>query len=235
MSQSLKIHKCELIDRPNRFLGRVKLYGETTEVFIPNPGRMYELMIPGKEVYIREASHSKRKTAYDMIGMDHEGVLISIDSFLPNRFVKELLHSKVFEQFNAYDRIFPEPCLFDGRLDFRIESDTSVAYLEVKSCTLVENGHARFPDAPTSRGARHLRELARAKKEDLAERAAVIFVIQRPDAEVFSPNDDTDPDFGNALRESHIAGVEIYALSCRVVDWNLELIGHIPVDLNSPS
>ncbi len=231
MQDSLKIHVCKLIDRPNRFLGRVNLRGDTTEVFIPNPGRMHELMIPGRDIYIREAEGENRKTRYDMIGMKHDGVLVSIDSLLPNRFMKVLLESRQFEGFEEYGSVFPEPRVYEGRFDFRLEREEGTAFIEVKSCTLVEEGHARFPDAPTSRGARHVRSLARAKNEGLAERVAVVFVIQRPDAVVFSPNDTTDPEFGESLREANSNGVEIYALSCKVENWNLRLIGRIPVDL----
>jgi sugar fermentation stimulation protein A len=226
------IHSCEFFERPNRFLGRVILDGELTDVFIPNPGRMYELMVPGREVIIRRAYGSHRKTAFDMIAVEYNGVLVSIDSLLPNRFMKHLLTSREMDEFKAYRRVIPEPRIYEGRFDFRLERDSGTAFIEVKSCTLVENGHARFPDAPTIRGARHVRSLARALSEAVAERAAVVFVIQRPDATLFSPNDPTDLDFANALREARSDGVEVYALSCRLVDYELMLEKKVPVDLD---
>ncbi len=226
------IHSCEFVERPNRFLGRVILDGELTDVFIPNPGRMYELIVPGREVIIRRAYGPHRKTAFDMIAVEYNGMLVSIDSLLPNRFMKRLLTNRGMDEFKVYRRVIPEPRLYEGRLDFKLEGDGETAFIEVKSCTLVENGHARFPDAPTIRGARHVRSLARALSEDVAERTAVVFVIQRPDALLFSPNDPTDPEFGNALREAVSAGVEVYALSCRLVDYELKLEGRVPIDLD---
>ncbi|MHA2042041.1 MAG: DNA/RNA nuclease SfsA, partial [Candidatus Thorarchaeota archaeon] len=176
-----------LINRPNRFLGRVEVEGKVVEVFIPNPGRMYELMIPGKQVFLRRKSGAHRKTNYDMIGVWHDDVLISIDSNLPNRFMKERLLNRELEWFLPYDVVTPEPRIYDGRFDFRLDGSKGTTFIEVKSCTLVEDGHALFPDAPTLRGARHLRNLARSLQEGIAKRAAVAFIIQRPDATLFSP------------------------------------------------
>jgi sugar fermentation stimulation protein A len=227
-----EIYSCKFVERPNRFLGRVLLDGKSIEVFIPNPGRMYELLVPGRRVFIRRAYGSHRKTAFDMVAVEYNGLLVSIDSLLANRFVKHLLTNRRMEEFIEYNRVIPEPRLYEGRFDFKLERDDGTAFIEVKSCTLVEDGHARFPDAPTTRGARHMRSLARALTETLAERAAVVFIIQRPDALLFSPNDPTDPDFGNALREAVAAGVEAYALGCRLVDYNLKLEKRIPVDLD---
>ncbi|MHA2068181.1 MAG: DNA/RNA nuclease SfsA, partial [Candidatus Thorarchaeota archaeon] len=104
-----EVSEALLIDRPNRFLGRVELDGKTIEVFIPNPGRMYELMIPGKQVFIRRKSGPNRKTQYDMIGVWHKDVLISIDTNLPNRFMKESLLHRELEWFLPYDAVTPEP------------------------------------------------------------------------------------------------------------------------------
>jgi sugar fermentation stimulation protein A len=221
-----------LIDRPNRFLGRVHLDGKVEEVFIPNPGRMYELMIPGKEVFLREKRGSHRKTDYDMIGLEYKGVLVSIDSNLPNRFIKRLLISRELSFFKDYDTVIPEPRAFEGRFDFKLTGSKGDSFIEVKSCTLVEGERAIFPDAPTTRGARHLRHLAEAVREEHVKRAAVIFVIQRSDAKVFSPNDETDSNFGDALRFAHSNGVEIYPLSTRVVNWDLELVERLPYELD---
>lgn len=233
LSDSSRIYKGIFIERPNRFLGRVDLNDHVVDVFIPNPGRMHELLIPRREVYIREAFHEGRKTNYNMIGMVHDDVVVSIDSTLPNRFMKKLLESQRFDPFAQYTKVLAEPRVYEGRFDFKLENDLSGAYLEVKSCTLVEDGRALFPDAPTSRGARHLRGLMQALRDELVDRAAVTFVIQRPDAVAFSPNDSTDPEFSRTLREAESNDVEIYALSCRVMNWDLELIGEIPIELES--
>lgn len=232
MNEIHGIRKAVLIDRPNRFLGRVHLDGRVIEVFIPNPGRMYELMVPGNEVFLRENSGPHRKTDYDMIGLEYNGVLVSIDSNLPNRFIKRLLLSHELSFFKDYDTVTPEPHAYGGRFDFKLTGANKSSFIEVKSCTLIEEGRAIFPDAPTTRGARHLRHLAVALNEGHVNRAAVIFVIQRPDADVFSPNDNTDPKFGDALRFAHANGVEIYPLVTQVVNWDLKLIKQIPYELD---
>jgi sugar fermentation stimulation protein A len=232
MDETSGIRKAILIDRPNRFLGRVHLDGKVTEVFIPNPGRMLELMIPGNEVFLRENRGAHRKTDYDMIGLEYNGVLVSIDSNLPNRFIKKLLNSLELPFFKDYDVVIPEPRAFDGRFDFKLTGISGSTYIEIKSCTLIEEGRAIFPDAPTTRGTRHLRHLAAALRENQVKRAAVIFVIQRPDATIFSPNDNTDPKFGDALRFAHANGVEIFPLVTQVVNWDLELVKQIPFELD---
>lgn len=231
MNKIQGIRNAVLIDRPNRFLGRVRLEGQVTEVFIPNPGRMLELMIPGNEVFLRENSAPHRKTDYDMIGLEYNGVLVSIDSNLPNRFIKRLLLSYELPFFKDYNDVTPEPRAFEGRFDFKLTGPKGSSFIEVKSCTLVEEGRAIFPDSPTTRGTRHLRHLAAALKENHVKRSAIIFVIQRPDAKVFSPNDDTDPKFGEALRFAHANGVEVIPLVTQVVNWDLKLIKQIPYEL----
>ncbi len=220
-----------LIERPNRFLGVVDIIGIQVKAFIPNPGRMYELMVPDKHVYLRPATGNKRKTRYGLIGVEHAGVLISIDSNLPNRFMKRMLNEHELEMFSDYESVVSEPRYYNGRFDFKLEGLNGITLIEVKSCTLVEDGRAIFPDAPTKRGARHMKHLARALIEKIADRAAVVFVIQRPDVQVFSLNDPTDPDFSNALRSAAITGVKVYALVTKVVDWDLQLLGQVPVEL----
>jgi len=226
-----EVMKAKLVDRPNRFLGRVELDGKVEEAFIPNPGRMYELMIPGKTVFVRHKLGKHRKTRLDMIAVKHQGVLISIDSNLPNRFIRGLLESRRLDMFSGYDTVKPEPRMFDGRFDFKLTGRNGVTLIEVKSCTLVLDGNARFPDAPTVRGARHMRHLAASLQSGVASRAAVVFVIQRPDAKVFSPNDKTDPGFGDALRYAYSQGVEIIPLSTEIRNWFPSLIGVIPFKL----
>lgn len=224
--------EASLVARPNRFLGIVDINRERVESFIPNPGRMHELMIPGKAVFVRYNPGTHRKTDYDMIAVKHEGLIVSIDSNLPNRFIKRLLTERRLEFFADYTEVKPEPRVYDGRFDFLLKGNKGDTFIEVKSCTLVEEGHARFPDAPTIRGARHMRHLVKALDDGLATHAAVIFVIQRPDAKVFSPNDPADPAFGDALRYAEANGVTVLPLVTKVVNWNLELVGTIPYMLD---
>ena len=204
-----KIIKGTFVDRPNRFLARVKLPNGVSPCFLPNPGRMHELLVPEVEVFIREAFKENRKTRYDMVGVMHKGELVSVDTRVPNKLVFMALKNRSLEEFKNYDFIKPEWDYGNSRFDFLLSNSREKCLLEVKSCTLVKNGVALFPDAPTLRGARHLRELIDAKKEGY--RACVLFVIQRVNAHVFAPNDETDPDFGGAFRDALKNGVEAYA------------------------
>jgi len=188
-------------------------------------------MVPGKRVYLRPSIGHKRKTQYNLIGVEHAGVLVSIDSILPNRFMKRMLHEHKLEMFSDYETVVPEPRYYNGRFDFKLEGQNGITLIEVKSCTLVEDGRAIFSDAPTKRGARHMRHLVRALTEKVTNATAVVFIIQRPDVQVFSPNDPTDPDFSNALRIAAMNGVKVYALKTKVVDWDFQLLGQVPPEL----
>ncbi len=220
-----------LLSRPNRFLGVVEWNGSQVQAFIPNPGRMEELMTERKEVFLRYVPGPQRETDYDLIAVRHEGILVSIDSRLPNKFVGRLLNEQRLPTFSGYSDVHAEPSMFGGRFDFKLYGGSIDSILEVKSCTLVESGLARFPDAPTTRGARHMRHLAKVLKQKLADRAGVIFVIQRPDARVFKPNDVTDPEFGIALRDAHRKGVEIMVLLTELENWRLKLLRQLEYDL----
>ncbi|TFH10462.1 MAG: DNA/RNA nuclease SfsA [Candidatus Thorarchaeota archaeon] len=231
VSSPKRVRIGKFIERPNRFLARVEIDGQIEEVFVPNPGRMYELMIPGKQVYIRDNSAPHRKTSFDMIGIYHDGVLISLDSNLPNRFMRALLETNQLTCFTGYSKVIPEPRVYGGRFDFLLEGENKRTFVEVKSCTLVVKRRVLFPDAPTARGARHMKHLAHALTSGDVDAAAVVFVIQRPDADIFSPHDGNDPIFGDALREAHNQGVQIIPLLTKVIDWNLVLVKKIPYDL----
>ncbi|MCF2137812.1 MAG: DNA/RNA nuclease SfsA [Candidatus Thorarchaeota archaeon] len=220
--------------RPNRFLGVVELDGVETYAYIPNPGRMNELMIHGRTVYLRPVDDETRKTSYDMLAIDHNGLLVSLDANLPNRFIKRMLQQHALPQFHDYDRVIPEPPLYGGRADFRLEGNGLTTMIEVKSCTLVEDRIAMFPDAVTERGARHMHHLARALREGLVDKASVIFVIQRPDADVFTPNERTDPKFARELVLAHQGGVSIFPLLTELDEWKLRFIKEIPFYFNDP-
>ncbi|MHA1481039.1 MAG: DNA/RNA nuclease SfsA [Candidatus Thorarchaeota archaeon] len=222
----------EFDTRPNRFLGMVKVDDTIVEAHIPNPGRMYELMIPGKKVFLREVSSTSRRTKYTMIAIEHDGLMVSLDSNLPNRFIKTMLLDYKLDMFSGYETVKPEPKVYNGRFDFKLSGPAGTTLIEVKSCTLVEEGHALFPDSPTIRGTRHLLHLAKSLKDGIAHRAAVVFVIQRPDAVLFSPNEPTDPKFALALRSANSQGVEIFPLVTRLENWELKLEKIIPFDLN---
>ena len=220
-----------LSTRPNRFIGKVYIEETLVEVFIPNPGRMHEFMIPGKTVYLRKNPGPQRRTDYDMIALLHDDVLVSIDTRLANQFMNKLLLNHQTEFFGEYDSVRSEPTVYNGRFDFELQGRNRVSYVEVKSCTLVENGIAYFPDAVTERGARHMHHLSKALEDGFCSDAFVVFVIQRPDANEFRPQDHRDPKFGEALRKAHVRGVQLLPLLTELKDWNLKLIRRIKYQL----
>ncbi|MFQ5838798.1 MAG: DNA/RNA nuclease SfsA [Thermoplasmata archaeon] len=199
-------------ERLNRFLVEVELEGRGTLCHLPNPGRLRELLQPGATVFLREQPVEGRKTSHDLAAVRLGSILVSVDSRLPNRAVRHLLREGRLQEFAGYTTIIPEARLGNSRVDFLLRNGRE-CYLEVKSCTLVVDGAALFPDAPTERGRRHLEELVAAVESGF--KAAVLFVVQRPDASLFRPNDETDSRFGDALRRAHRAGVKVLAYGCR--------------------
>ena len=214
--------------RPNRFLGVVLVDGVETLCFIPNPGRMKELLYRGARVYIIPVQSDTRKTHYNLALVDHNGVLVSVDSNVPNKVVREAVDRGIIEPFKEFRVKKAEYTFGESRLDFLLESDSGKLLLEVKSCTLIRDGVALFPDAPTKRGSRHLRTLTQGLKQG---RSAVFFLIQRPDANSFRPNMETDPDFAANLKEANREGVEVYAYSSRVDFDGVFLGSRVPIDL----
>ncbi len=158
---------------------------------------------------MKEVVKGNRKTSYDLIGVNYDGRMVSIDSRVPNKLVLEALRKGDLEDFSKYDIIRPEYDYGHGRFDFFLANEHERCLLETKSCTLVKEGVALFPDAETKRGRRHVRDLAKAKKEGY--RACVLFVVQRTDADAFAPNAETDPEFAKVLRDATLRGVEVYA------------------------
>lgn len=154
-----------------------------------------------------------------------------MDTKVPNQIMREPLSSGEVLEFSGYKLVRSELARGKSRLDFHLAGD-KLCFVKVKSCTLVREGISLFPDAPTERGRRHHQELARAHGEDY--RACILFVIQREDARVFMPNDETDPDFGAALRKVVATGVEPIALATKYRKGHMELIGRVPVDLSAP-
>ncbi|MCJ2530853.1 MAG: DNA/RNA nuclease SfsA [Candidatus Thermoplasmatota archaeon] len=195
-------------ERLNRFLVRANRGGQATLCHLPNPGRLRELLQPGASVLLHRRPRLHRKTGYDLVAVRKGEMWVSIDTGLPNRAVRGWLAAETLPEFRGYSHISSEAILGESRLDFLLQNGRD-CYLEVKSCTLVEDGDARFPDAPTTRGTRHMKTLTEAAGKGV--RACVLFVVQRPDAKRFRPRDETDPDFGKALRAAYAKGVEIIA------------------------
>jgi len=209
----------------------VKVEDRILPAFLPNPGRMCELLTPGTKVILREITKKNRKTDYDLIGVFYNGQMVSVDSRVPNRLVLEALKNGDIEELSGYNVIRPEYSYGHTRFDFLLANEYERCLLEVKSCTLVKEGVAMFPDAQTERGRRHLRDLMKAKGEGY--RSCVLFIIQRIDAQVFTSNDETDPEFGRALREAAAEGVEVYAYYSKFTEDKIVLKGKIRVELES--
>ena len=205
--------------RPNRFVAHVELKGQEEICHVKNTGRCRELLVPGARVYLERGRNPGRRTAWDLIAVEKDGRLINMDAQAPNRVFAEWARER-------YADVHPEVRYGQSRLDFCLDGQH---FVEVKGVTLEQDGRCRFPDAPTERGTRHLHELIRAVEEGY--RATAFFVIQMADAEDFSPNDETDPAFGVALRQAAEAGVEIAAWCCRVTPGSIALDRPVPVRL----
>ena len=199
------------LQRPNRFIAQVLLHGQEETVHVKNTGRCKELLVPGAKVYLEKGKNPARKTAWDLIAVEKGDRLINMDSQLPNKVAEEWLAQGGLGQFS---QLFREQTWGASRLDFCLKDSHRIKYVEVKGVTLEEGGKVYFPDAPTARGVKHLEELTRIRREGME--AAVLFVVQMKGVSSFSPNDATDPAFGDALRRAADAGVEIAAIDCLV-------------------
>jgi sugar fermentation stimulation protein A len=199
--------------RDNRFRATVKVGGQESWAHVANSGRLEELFTPGRPVWLKRASDPNRKTSFDLKLVEYEGVLVSVDARLPNPLFAEALAKGKISGFE-YSSVKPEVSRGNSRLDFRLSSANDVCWVETKSVTLVIGGTARFPDAPTERGRKHLAELM--DIVDQGQKAAVVFIVQRPDAQRFSANRATDPEFAKTLSQAAKSGVSVRAFSCQV-------------------
>lgn len=203
------------IERPNRFIAYANLNGEMVKCHVKNTGRCKELLIPNKtKVFLEDHGESaNRKTRYSLIKVQKGERIINMDSQAPNQIVYDWLQAG-----NLYDDISflkKEQKYGNSRIDIYYERQNGVkGFVEVKGVTLEEHNVARFPDAPTERGVKHIHELIKAKEEGYE--ANIIFVIQMSDIDYFEPNDNTHAEFGVALREAERQGVRILAIDCDV-------------------
>jgi len=218
------------VRRENRFRVTVDVEGQRVAAHLPNSGRLTELLTPGRPCWLeRVVDSSRRKTSFDLKLLAFAGVLVSVDARLPNPLVAEALEEDRLAPFQGYTAFRREVTLGDSRMDFQVQMPEGLLWVEAKSVTLVDRGLALFPDAPTRRGTRHVEALTRAARD--GHRAAIVFVVQRPDALRFSPHSAADPAFSEALRSAAQWGVEVHAWTCQV-DRNAIAIGEeIPVEL----
>lgn len=214
--------EARFIDRPNRFIAHVELGGQTETVHVKNTGRCRELLLPNIPVVLEKSDNPNRKTKYDLIAVRKKNLgWINIDSQAPNKVVKEWLTKQDF------DVVIPEYSYGDSRIDFYMEKGNRKYLLEVKGCTLEIDGTGYFPDAPTVRGVKHIRELMKAQKQGFW--CGIAFVIQMNGIGEVLPNKETHPEFGEALSEAKQAGVHVLDLTCSVDKNSLEIISPIRI------
>jgi len=221
--------EAEFVARPNRFLSKVRINGEVHDSHVPDPGRLKELLFPGAKVLVEPKPGDHRKTKYATVMVYSGDELISINTQLPNRFARHCFDNALLPDFEGWTVKKQEYTLGKSRFDFLLEKDGLEKLVEVKSATLVEDGVARFPDAVTSRGRRHVLHLAESITPQRS--AAVLFIIQRSDATSFEPHWGRDPAFAQALQSSVQDGVELIIYSTHLKPASMTLGKSIPYNL----
>ena len=219
-----EVRQAHFLERPNRFIAHVELEGETVVCHVKNTGRCRELLVPGATVYLERGTNPARRTAWDLIAVEKGHRLINMDAQAPNRIFAQWIHQQEPEI-----TVHPEYRYGDSRLDFCLERPEGLHLVEVKGVTLEREGHCLFPDAPTERGVKHIRELQRAAETGLD--AVLFFVVQIRDIHSVAPNDATHPAFGEALREAAAHGVRVLAYDCDVTPDSLKIRREVPVIL----
>ena len=221
-----KMVQGSFLARPNRFIAHVEINGQTEVVHVKNTGRCRELLPAGARVWCQRSDNPSRKTRYDLITVRKGDRLINMDSQAPNTAAKEWL---LQGGLGNIEELKAEAFHGDSRYDFTFMKNGQRCFLEVKGVTLENDGICAFPDAPTERGAKHLRGLTEAVGQGYG--AYVLFVIQMADVKYLHPNDVTDPDFGIALREAAATGVHVLAVDCHVTTDSMTIGKEIPVVL----
>lgn len=230
--QYRKIVKGTFLHRPNRFIAKVIVDGQEETIHVKNTGRCKELLIPGVTVYLEDCAGKPRKTRFDLVAVEKirpgkTELTVNMDSQLPNAAAEEWLAAG-----NLFSRsavIRREVTFGKSRFDLYIEDGARKCFMEVKGVTLEQDGIACFPDAPTERGVKHIRELIECRKAGFE--AAILFVIQMKEIRTFRPHDAMDPAFGAALREAAANGVQILAVDCLVTPDSMKLDAPVNVEL----
>ena len=219
------------VERPNRFITIIDMNGKRHKSHLPDPGRLKELLFPGASLLVRPApKKNKRKTSYTTIMVNLRGQWISLVSTLPNDFIKHSLQNNTISIFNSYEMVRPEVSVKNHRFDFLLNDRNGKRFfLEVKSVTFVENGIAKFPDAVTLRGMKHANALSDLVKR--GDRAGILFVCQRPDAILFEPMWNRDPNFSSALENAFNSGVKVWCITLNVSETEISFNKEIPVNL----
>ncbi len=221
------IQQAIFLERPNRFIAHILVEGKEQLCHVKNTGRCKELLTPNAIIYVQHHDNPNRKTKYSLIAVQKGELLINMDSQVPNQIVAEWL--KAGKLFPDLKLVRPETIFGSSRFDFYLETSQKKIFMEVKGCTLEQNGVVMFPDAPTQRGVKHIQELILAKQQGYD--AYLIFVIQMKGVQYFTPNRLTHPEFADVLLQAKKAGVNILAMDCMVTPDSIEIDQHVPIQL----
>lgn len=214
-------------NRPNRFIAEVEVDGKLEIAHVPNTGRCKELLVENAIVWLQPSDNPNRKTRFSLHFVENNGVLVSLYSQQANSIVYDAIVNGNIMELAGYSHHQREKTVENSRIDIYLSNDDEECYVEVKGVTLIVDGEARFPDAPTERGAKHLKELIKLKKQ--GNRCCVFFLIQHPAGKFFRPNWENDPVFSRTLNEAYSEGVEILVYRC---DNQLDGIELVPESLD---
>ena len=221
------IIKARFISRPNRFIAEVEIDGNIEIAHVKNTGRCKELLTEGATVYVQKSDNPARKTKYDLITVVKNGMLINMDSQAPNKVFGEWVSQGNFAA--DVDLIKPECKYGNSRFDFYIEAGGRKIFAEIKGVTLEEEGIVMFPDAPTERGMKHIKELCECVKNGYE--GYIFFIIQMEQCKYFTPNKATHPEFAEALKKASECGVNIKAMNCNVTEDELKILKEVEIKL----
>ena len=208
--------------RPNRFIAEVEVDGELEIAHVPNTGRCKELLVDDAVVWLKPSDNPNRKTKFSLHFVENKGELVSLYSQQANSIVYDAIVNGKIKELIGYSVHQREKTIDNSRIDIYLANENEQCYVEVKGVTLIVDGEARFPDAPTERGAKHLKELIKLKKEGI--RCCVFFLIQHPIGKFFRPNWENDPKFSETLNEAYDEGVEILVYRCDNQLSGIELV-----------
>lgn len=224
-----QIYTGVFLQRPNRFVARVIVQDEEELVHVKNTGRCKELLIPGAKIFLEKSDNPNRKTRFSLIAVYKDDILVNMDSQVPNTVVYQGILSGQINGFQGLNHLKREQTFGHSRFDMYYETEDAKGYIEVKGVTLENNGIAQFPDAPTSRGTKHVRELILAQDQGYSN--YIVFLIQMAPVHLFKPNTPRDPAFAEALIEAQSAGVKIICMTSHVTENSIDLLKEIPYDL----
>ncbi len=219
--------------RANRFIVEAELDGEIVRAHLPNTGRCKELLVDGATVYLKPSDNPNRKTKYSLYLVENNGALVAMFSQQANSIVFDAIKEGKIKELLGYSILESEKTIGNSRIDIYLANEDSSndgskvideTYVEVKSVTLIKDGVAQFPDAPTERGRKHLEELISLKKEGI--RAVVFFLIEHPNGNSFRPNWENDPKFSQTLNKAYAEGVEILVYKTENTLESIELVGN---------